>query len=232
MQLTFALPRPAPNNPGMADGRFEEREAQGSATPSQKGPARGRRTALADWLAANEGATRIAVLVVAVAAMAAGTLLWATGRLDVQNVGYAGALVINLIGSATVLIPVPGLAVVCGGSVEQAALNPVLLGLAGGVGSAVGEMSGYLAGYTGRSLLERSRHYARIHGWVQRYGGLPLFVLSAVPNPVFDVAGIAAGSLGYSVRRFLFYVLAGKLVKYVAVVYACRSGIDWLVGLG
>ncbi len=149
-----------------------------------------------------------------------------------QNAGYAGALVINLIGSATVLIPVPGLAVVCGASAEQAALNPFLLGLAGGVGSSVGELSGYLAGYTGRSLLERSRHYARIHGWVRRYGGLPLFVLSVVPNPVFDVAGIAAGSLGYSVRRFLFYVLAGKLVKYVAVVYACRSGIDWLVGLG
>ena len=40
------------------------------------------------------------------------------------------------------------------------------------------------------------------------------------------------GRLGYSLRRFMLVVLAGKAVKYVAVAYACRAGIDWLTGLG
>ena len=58
-----------------------------------------------------------------------------------------------------------------------------------------------------------------------------MFALAAIPNPFFDVAGIAAGSLGYSIRRYLLYVLAGETVKFVAIVYACRIGVEWIVGL-
>ena len=192
-----------------------------------------RRSALADWLAVHRTAFQAAIWLVVGASVALGTFMWATGRLDIQNVGYLGALAVNLVGSASIFIPVPGLAVVCGGAVEEAGLNPALLGLAGGAGSAIGEVTGYLAGYSGTTLMQRSRHYARFSGWVERYGALPLFVLAALPNPLFDVAAIAAGSLGYSLRRFMLVVLAGKAVKYVAVAYACRAGIDWLTtGLG
>ena len=191
-----------------------------------------RRSALADWLAEHRTAFQVAVWVVVIASVALGTVMWATGRLDVQGVGYAGAFAVNLVGSASILIPLPGIAVVCGGTVEEAGLNPVLLGLAGGAGSAIGEITGYLAGYSGSTLAQRSKHYARLHGWVERNGSIPLFVLAALPLPLFDVAAIAAGSLGYSLRRFMLLVLAGKAVKYVAVAYACRAGIDWLTGLG
>lgn len=192
-----------------------------------------RRSALADWLAANRAAFQVVIWVVVGAGVALGTFMWATGRLDIQNVGYLGALAVNLVGSASIFIPVPGLAVVCGGAVEEAGLNPVLLGLAGGIGSAIGELTGYLAGYGGSTLVQGSKHYARFSRWVERYGALPLFVLAALPNPLFDAAAIAAGSMGYSLRRFMLVVLAGKAVKYVAVAYACRAGIDWLTtGLG
>ena len=157
--------------------------------------------------------------------------MWATGRLELQNVGYAGVLAVNVIGSASVIVPVPGLAVVCGAGAGEVGLNPVLLGLAGGFGSTVGEMSGYLAGYGGNPLIQRSRHYERFRQLVIRNGGMALFVLSVVPNPVFDIAGIAAGSLGYPLRRFLLYVLAGKVIKFIVVAYACRQGIDWIIRL-
>lgn len=190
------------------------------------------RSAVATWLAVHNTAFQVAIWVVVIAAVVLGTVMWATGRLDIEGVGYAGAFAVNLVGSASIFIPVPGLAVVCGGGVEEAGLNPVLLGIAGGAGSGIGEITGYLAGYSGGTLVQRSRHYARFHGWVERHGSAPLFVLAALPNPLFDVAAIAAGSLGYSLRRFLVVVLAGKVVKYVAVAYACRAGIDWLTGLG
>ena len=117
---------------------------------------------------------------------------------------------------------------VCRGSRSQ---YPVLLGLAGAIGATIGELSGYLAGYTGKVFVRRSKRYARISHWVDRNGFLPLFVLAAIPNPFFDLVGIAAGSLGYSIRRFLLFVLAGETVKFVAIVYACRIGVDWIVGL-
>ena len=190
------------------------------------------RSALAGWLADHRAAFQAAIWLVVGASVVLGTVMWATGRLDVRSVGYLGALAVNLVGSASILIPVPGLAVVCGGAVEEAGLHPALLGLAGGLGSAIGELTGYLAGYGGGALAQRSKHYARFSGWVERHGALPLFVLAALPNPLFDVAAIAAGSLGYSLRRFMLVVLAGKAVKYVAVAYGCRYGIEWIAGLG
>lgn len=200
--------------------------------PDDNAPTDRRSSALADWLAVHGAAVQVAIWVVVIASVALGAVMWATGRLDVQGVGYAGAFAVNLVGSATILIPLPGIAAVCGGAVEEAGLNPALLGLAGGTGSAIGEITGYLAGYSGSALVQRSKNYARLHGWVERHGSIPLFVLAALPLPLFDVAAIAAGSLGYSLRRFLVVVLAGKAVKYVAVAYACRAGIDWLTGLG
>ena len=165
------------------------------------------------------------------ASIAFGTFMWATGRLELQNVGYAGVLAVNVIGSASVIVPVPGLAVVCGASPGDVGLNPILLGLAGGFGSTVGELSGYLAGYGGNQFVQRSRYYERFRQMVIKNGGLALFVLSVIPNPVFDIAGIAAGSLRYPLRKFLCYVLAGKVIKFVVVAYACRQGIDWIIRL-
>ena len=200
---------------------------------SQAGPAdsRGPSNAFADWAAAHPKTFTIGIWTVVGAAIAFGTFMWATDRLELQNVGYAGILAVNLIGSASVIVPVPGLAVVCGAAPGDVGLNPVLLGLAGGFGSTIGELSGYLAGYGGNVFVQRSKHYERFRGLVVRNGGMALFVLSVIPNPLFDIAGIAAGSLRYPLRKFLLYVLAGKVIKFIAVAYACRQGIDWVIRL-
>ena len=60
--------------------------------------------------------------------------------------GYPGIFVINLLGNATVALPAPSLAIV---SVAGSVLNPYLVGLFAGAGSALGELTGYLAGYSG-----------------------------------------------------------------------------------
>lgn len=207
-----------------------ETRGDGQPQPGQT-DSHGPENAFAEWAAAHPKTFTIGIWTVVGASIAFGTFMWATGRLELQNVGYAGVLAVNLIGSASVIVPVPGLAVVCGAAPGDVGLNPMLLGLAGGFGSTVGELSGYLAGYGGNQFVQRSRHYERFRQLVIRKGGLTLFVLSVVPNPLFDIAGIAAGSLRYPLRRFLLYVLAGKVIKFIVVAYACRQGIDWIIRL-
>ena len=109
-----------------------------------------------------------------------------------ERYGYLGVFVATLLGSATIVLPVPGLAIVyVGGSIW----NPILVGLVGGLGDAMGEATGYLTGYAGQELIENQRLYTRFEDWMRRKGFLTILLLSAVPNPFFDLAGIAAGAL-------------------------------------
>mgnify|MGYP001145940797 FL=1 len=143
-----------------------------------------------------------------------------------RGYGYAGVFLIGLLGNATVIFPVPSLAVVfAGGGV----LNPLLVGLVSGVGEPLGELTGYLAGYGGRAVIEDGARFERIKLWMERRGFLTLFVLSAIPNPVFDLAGIAAGMVRFPVGKFLLACWLGKSLKAILVAYLGSLSID-LVG--
>jgi len=50
---------------------------------------------------------------------------------------------------------------------------------------------------------ERTDIYERTRPWIDKYGGWAILVLSAIPNPVFDVAGIAAGIAKMPLKTFL-----------------------------
>src|SRR5690606_18771917 len=131
--------------------------------------------------------------------------------------GYVGAFIISLIASATIILPAPGIAVVIA---MGTALDPVLLGIVAGLGSAVGELSGYLAGTSGRALIPSGQRdqFERLHRLTDRYGALLLFGLSAIPFPLFDFAGIIAGMLKIRVPVFLATVAAGKSIKYIVMI--------------
>lgn len=174
---------------------------------------------------------RTAVWTVVVASIVTGVVLFATGRLEPEGVGYSGVFLINLIGSASVVVPIPGLAAVCAAATPEVDLNLFGLGLVGGTGATIGEITGYLAGYGGQSFVQRSRYYDRVQRLVIRRGAFALFILAVLPTPLFDVAGIAAGSLGYPIRKFLVWVFLGKIIKFVGIAYACQQGIDWFTNL-
>lgn len=131
--------------------------------------------------------------------------------------GYLGAFLISLVASATIILPAPGIAVVIA---MGTALDPILLGLVSGLGSAVGELSGYAAGTGGRALIPSSRRqqFEQLHRLTERYGALLLFVLAALPFPLFDFAGIIAGMLRIRVTTFLVTVAAGKSIKYIVMI--------------
>ncbi len=132
--------------------------------------------------------------------------------------GYVGAFLISLIASATIILPAPGIAVVIAMS---AALDPILLGIVAGLGSAIGELSGYAAGAGGRALVPENRRaqVEQLHALTHRYGPLVLGVLAAVPLPLFDFAGIVAGMLRMNIAAFIAAVGIGKSIKYILMIW-------------
>jgi membrane protein DedA with SNARE-associated domain len=147
---------------------------------------------------------------------------------DLGRYGYLGVFVISLLGNATVILPVPSLAVVfAGGGV----LNPIVVGLVAGVAEPLGELTGYLAGYGGSAIIEDRVRYERIKGWMERRGFLTLFVFSVIPNPLFDLAGMTAGMLKFPVWRFLVACWLGKTIKALVIAYVGSVSVGLLEGL-
>lgn len=139
--------------------------------------------------------------------------------------GYPGIFLVALMANATVFLPAPGVAVVfaMGGI-----FNPIGVALAAGTGGAIGELSGYLAGFSGQAVVERTDVYNRIHPWIEKHGGWAILVLSAVPNPFFDIAGVAAGMAKMKFSRFLFFCWIGQIIKMAIFAYAGAFSIDWI----
>jgi uncharacterized membrane protein YdjX (TVP38/TMEM64 family) len=139
--------------------------------------------------------------------------------------GYPGVFLVALMANATVFLPAPGVAVVFAmGHI----FNPLGVALAAGTGGALGELSGYLAGFSGQAVVERTNIYERIHPWVVKYGVWTIIVLSAIPNPFFDIAGVAAGIAKMPLRRFLVACWIGQLIKMALFAYAGFYSLDWL----
>ncbi|MBI4234488.1 MAG: VTT domain-containing protein [Chloroflexi bacterium] len=140
-------------------------------------------------------------------------------------VTYSGIFLLSFFASASIVIPIPGIAGVCAGS-ALLGLTPLLLALLAATGEALGEATGYLVGYGGSGIVEGRPLYGRLKGWVRRRGGLVLFLFSVIPNPLFDIVGIAAGSLRYPLYLFFLITWAGKFLKDVGIAYACFFGLE------
>ncbi|WP_322806989.1 VTT domain-containing protein [Thermanaerothrix sp.] len=134
-----------------------------------------------------------------------------------QGYGYAGIFLVSLLTNATLILPVPGVLIT---SAMGAVFNPFWVAVAAGSGAALGELSGYLVGFSGQGLIERTQWHERIEPYIRRYGGLAILVLAFVPNPAFDVAGIIAGALKMPLRVFLFWCWLGKVLKMLIFAYS------------
>ena len=142
--------------------------------------------------------------------------------------GYLGVFLLQLINSATVvLFPVPGHAVIFAVS---GTLNPLLIGLFGAAGAALGEITAYMAGRGGSSIIDESRWYRRLETMGERWRGWAIFVFAATPLP-FDFAGVWAGAIRYPLGRFLLIVAAGKLILVTAIAIAGYYGVDFIENL-
>lgn len=140
--------------------------------------------------------------------------------------GYPGVAIVMFLTCSTIFLPAPGFAAVLAAGTVW---NPLLVGISAGLGAATGELSGYLLGASGGTLLDlkESKHWDRASQLFSKYGMWAILVLAIIPNPFFDATGVLAGSLSYSVRRFWLVCLAGKIVKFVAMAYLAGSAATW-----
>jgi uncharacterized membrane protein YdjX (TVP38/TMEM64 family) len=139
---------------------------------------------------------------------------------ELQGYGYPGIFLFNLLANATLILPVPGVLVT---SLMGGVFNPFWVAVAAGTGASIGELSGYLAGFSGQKVAKRTPLYERMEGWMKQYGNWAILMLSFVPNPFFDMAGMIAGALRMNVLRFWFWCWLGKILKMLLFAYGGAS---------
>lgn len=140
---------------------------------------------------------------------------------ELKGYGYLGAFLISLTLNATVILPAGNVVILS----ALAAIMPsaILVGLAGGIGAAIGETTGYIAGYSGRAIVKKRKMYRRVEGWVRRWGVLVIFLFALLPL-IFDLAGIAAGVLRFPFWKFFLICWVGRTLLYILVALAGAWG--------
>jgi len=147
---------------------------------------------------------------------------------ELARYGYPGVFLLSLVTNATLLLPMPGVAITFAAG---AIFNPYAVALAAGLGSTLGELTGYLAGFSGQGVLERADLYHRLEDLTTRYGSAVVFFLALIPNPLFDLAGASAGAMRMPLRQFLFWTWVGKTLKMLAFAVAGATSAPWLLQL-
>ena len=141
------------------------------------------------------------------------------------SLGYIGIFLLSILANATIILPAPGVAFVFG---MGAVFNPFFVALAAGAGAAIGELSGYIAGYSGQTIIQRSRYEQQLEGWMRKNGGWTILIFAFIPNPLFDIAGMIAGMLKMPLWKFLLFCWIGKTLKMFLFAYAGSLSIPWL----
>lgn len=180
--------------------------------------------------AAPRTSRRVQFLLLVLAVGISCAIVWFTNQYqqELRNLGdygYIGLFVISLIGNATLIIPAPVFVVACAAGVIY---GPIGVGVVAGLGSAVGELTGYMAGAGGKALIPQGNRYEQLTRFMQRHGMLAIFLLAAIPNPIFDVGGIIAGALRMKAWKFILAAWAGKAIRLGMTAWACQSGLPLL----
>ena len=136
--------------------------------------------------------------------------------------GLIGLFVVSALSSATLFLPVPGMALTV---LAATVANPLVVGVVAGLGQTVGELTGYFGGSSGSAIAGDRLTSSRLARWMGRWGAPTLFVLALIPNPVFDVAGLIAGALRLPVGTFLLAAGSGKVLRNVLVAWIATQGL-------
>lgn len=138
--------------------------------------------------------------------------------------GYGGIFALSILTNATLILPLPGVVFT---SAMGAIFNPFWVAIAAGLGASIGELTGYLAGYSGQIIIDQTEWYERLTQWMKRFGDLTILFMAIIPNPIFDLAGMAAGMLKLPLHRFLFWCSIGKIIKMLVFAYSGAAIINF-----
>jgi membrane protein YqaA with SNARE-associated domain len=128
---------------------------------------------------------------------------------------YAASFIICLAASITIILPVPSFAIL----IPLASIfHPIPIAIAGATGGIIGELSGYIAGRSGRNMFAGNKNYQRTEGWMKKWGVWMIGVLAFVPFAPFDIAGIICGALRFPVWKFMVAGWIGKTLKFILIL--------------
>lgn len=134
-----------------------------------------------------------------------------------RQYGYFGVLVVSFIGSLSIVFPIPYTLVIF---LSGKFLDPLFVAIAGGLGSGLGEISGYILGYYGRAVIseERQRKIDFILKVFSRYGPIAIFFFALTPLPD-DLLFIPLGIMRYKfLKAFIPCVLGKALMCLILAV--------------
>ena len=168
--------------------------------------------------------------------MAAAIVIFKDQVQELRQYGYVGAFFISILGGATIVIPVPMLAVVFAlGGAMKGPWQVAAVGLSAALGEYVGALTIYMTGHGAGRALSSSKHGRvqkandRMLALMEKRGPIVLFAVASVINPFFYPAALAAGALRFGLRKYTLIVLAGKIIKCMSIVYAGYYGLKGLL---
>jgi membrane protein YqaA with SNARE-associated domain len=127
-----------------------------------------------------------------------------------KKYGYLGIFLISAIGNMAILSPAAPMVAALGATIY----HPVIVSFITTLGAVTGELLSYFIGSAGQSYIPDSEWNTKINHFMKINGSITLFVLSVIPNPFFDVAGIAAGATNYPLWKFIVISFFGKWIKF------------------
>jgi membrane protein YqaA with SNARE-associated domain len=140
--------------------------------------------------------------------------------------GYFGVFLISLIGALSIFFPVPYTVVIFTlGGVPS--FDPLLIAVAAGIGSSIGEFSGYFLGVGGRKIIsERYKKKMDVLARVfNKYGPVVIFLFALTPLPD-DLLFIPLGVMRYSIIRAFIPALLGKFFMNLIIAYSGRYTVQ------
>jgi membrane protein YqaA with SNARE-associated domain len=146
--------------------------------------------------------------------------------------GYFGIFLISVIGAISIVFPIPYTVIIftLGGLQDlggEWVFEPLLIAIAAGIGSVVGEFSGYLLGLGGRRIMNE-RYKKQMDFLIKlfkRFGSITIFLFALTPLPD-DLLFIPLGVMRYSLVKALIPSLIGKFCMSLIIAYGGRFSID------
>jgi membrane protein DedA with SNARE-associated domain len=155
---------------------------------------------------------------------------------EMREWGYVGAFVISILGGATIIIPVPMLAVIFAlGGAMDGPWQVALLGMVAALGEVIGGLTIYMTGHGAGQAISTNKNsrlqkaYERMLGFIRRRGAIALFLVTFIVNPFFYPAAFACGALRMEMKKFILVVIAGKIIKCMTIVYAGYFGLKGIL---
>jgi len=141
---------------------------------------------------------------------------------------YLGVFLVSLIGALSVVFPIPYTIIIY---LLGRSLDPYIIAIAGGLGSAVGELSGYILGYYGRAVVseERKRKMDFMLRIFNRYGAAAIFVFALTPLPD-DLLFIPLGIMRYKFVKAFIPTLLGKTLMCFTLAMGGRLSVTIIEG--